>query len=346
MNVKIIGAGSIGNHLAQASRRMGWAVTVVDRDPEALRRMRESIYPQRYGAWDPAIKLATSDAEPRGNFDIICIGTPPDTHLPLAIKALDEKPKLLQIEKPLCAPSLEGLDGFLAKLKQHPETKVIVGYDHAIGEGIKFVADLLERKEVGDIETIDVEFREHWQGIFNAHPWLSGPRDTYLGFSAQGGGASGEHSHALHLWQFLADRAGLGKWKQVHASLAMKREEGAEYDAVAAFLLTTDQNKIGRVVQDVVTLPVRKWALLQGTKGFIEWHCNGDPKGDVVKYGTKDNVQVNVFEKKRPDDFYRETMHMQDIIDGRVSAQDSPLSLASAVAVMRALSAAHAARQS
>ena len=114
---------------------------------------------------------------------------------------------------------------------------------------------------------------------------------------------------------------------------------------MAAFLLTTDKNKVGRVVQDVITLPIRKWAFLQGTNGFIEWHCNGDPKGDLVKYGTKDNVQTKVFEKKRPDDFYAETLHIKDIIDGAIDAKDSPLSLDSAVAVMRVLFSAHESRQ-
>src|SRR3989344_2506116 len=113
MKIKIIGAGSIGNHLAQASRRMGWDVTVVDKDPEALRRMKEDIYPKRYGAWDETIQLFVSDQEPKGGFDIICIGTPPDIRMKLALAALDEKPRILQLEKPLCPPTLDGLQEFL-----------------------------------------------------------------------------------------------------------------------------------------------------------------------------------------------------------------------------------------
>jgi len=45
VKVKIFGAGSIGNHLANASRRLDWQVDVVDIDPAALKRMREEIYP-------------------------------------------------------------------------------------------------------------------------------------------------------------------------------------------------------------------------------------------------------------------------------------------------------------
>ena len=41
MKVKIYGAGSIGNHLAQASRRMGWDVDMCDTDPKALERTKK-----------------------------------------------------------------------------------------------------------------------------------------------------------------------------------------------------------------------------------------------------------------------------------------------------------------
>ena len=38
MRAKIIGAGSIGNHLGHACRRLGWGVTLCDVDPAARRR--------------------------------------------------------------------------------------------------------------------------------------------------------------------------------------------------------------------------------------------------------------------------------------------------------------------
>lgn len=343
--VKVIGAGSIGNHLAQASRRMGWDVVVIDRDPEALRRMKEEIYPKRYGAWDEAIQLFTSDQEPKGGFDVIFLGTPPDVRMKLALSALMEKPRVLLLEKPLCSPTLDGLDEFLAAYKAQTETSIIMGYDHAISPSITEVYRLIEEGSIGDIETLDVEFREHWQGIFNAHPWLSGPQDTYLGFWARGGGASGEHSHAMHLWYNLARKAGFGRWKTVSSAMELVQANGAEYDTIAAFQFVTDKGKIGRVVQDVVTHPVRKWARIQGKKGFIEWVCNGHATGDVVRsFAEGGEVVEQIFEKKRPDDFYRETMHIQDILDGKTNATDSPISFESGVEVMRVLNAAHAHR--
>jgi predicted dehydrogenase len=96
--VKIIGAGSIGNHLAHAARSKGWAVTLTDMDQAALERTRDSIYPSRYGKWDKEIILkdsATAMAEPA---DIVFIGTPPDTHIRLANAVLDgARPRALMI---------------------------------------------------------------------------------------------------------------------------------------------------------------------------------------------------------------------------------------------------------
>ncbi|QQG37870.1 MAG: Gfo/Idh/MocA family oxidoreductase [Candidatus Kaiserbacteria bacterium] len=338
MHVKVISAGSIGNHLTQASRRMGWKVTVTDIDSGALRRMREEIYPTRYGSWDDSIKLFVSGEEPKGEYDIIMIGTPPDVRMKVALQALKEKPKLILLEKPLCEPTAKGLKELVEKAKKQG-TILLVGYDHGVAEASAYMAELLRKKIAGEILALDVEFREHWAGIFKAHPWLHGPADTYLGFISRGGGASGEHSHALHLWQYFAREAGLGTWKEVTAVYDMRKEGKVEYDAIAAFTLVTDKKKMGRVVQDVITQPTRKWARAQGREGFVEWICNGDPRGDVVRWkGKKDaEPQQKVFDKKRPDDFYRETLHIRDILEKKIRPSDSPLSIESGVRVIEVL---------
>jgi predicted dehydrogenase len=341
IKTKIIGAGSIGNHLAQACRRMGWSVAVVDADSNALERMRTDIYPKRYGAWDEEIKLFTADKAPRGGFDIIFVGTPPHVRMSVALEMLKEKPRVLQLEKPLCAPFDKNLKKFVVAYKKQKSTSVIVGYDHAVAESIEKITNLLKEKIIGEVKTIDVEFREHWEGIFKAHPWLKGPQDTYLGYWKKGGGASGEHSHALHLWQYLAKISGIGVWKNMSSVLKVEKVGSAEYDSLAAFSFETDKRKIGRVIQDVITKPTRKWARIQGEKGFIEWNCGGHPNGDVVRYSGEDGiVKEEIFAKKRPDDFYRETLHIKNILDGKISAKNSPLSFESALSVIKVLETA------
>ena len=81
---------------------------------------------------------------------------------------------------------------------------------------------------------------------------------------------------------------------------------------------------------------------MQGSEGFVEWIGSGSQKGDIVRSGKKGGEVVEkVFEKTRPDDFYRETLHIADIIAGKIKPNDSPLSLESAVAVMKVVATAH-----
>lgn len=93
MKIKIYGCGSIGNHMAHAGRRLGWGVVMVDVDPQALARTQREIYPARYGRWDSSIRLFLKGTEPREGFDLIHIGTPPLSHVPLALDCLQEKPR-------------------------------------------------------------------------------------------------------------------------------------------------------------------------------------------------------------------------------------------------------------
>jgi predicted dehydrogenase len=341
--IKIYGAGSIGNHLAHASRRMGWEVTVCDISPEALQRMRHQIYPSRYGQWDDAIRLHLNRNAPVGGFDYVFIGTPPEFHLSLALQALDEKPAAIIVEKPVCPPSLERAQEFWnAALAQ--KVKVYVGYDHVVGKAAQKAEELIASGEFGQIQTLDVEFREHWGGIFAAHPWLDGPADSYLGHWEKGGGASGEHSHAINFWQHFAHVVGAGRVIEVDARLRYVSEGGAEYDDLCLVSLRAEGGLVGRVVQDVVTTPHRKRARIQGTTGAIEWVCNFSPEGDAVvllRPGKRDEVLP--FPKKRPDDFIRELEHVE--ADLRAGGTSSGIRLERGLDTMLVVAAAHRSEQ-
>lgn len=337
--VKIIGAGSIGNHLAQACRRHSWDVTIIDRDSEALRRTREELYPSRYGAWDEAIKLYTATDEPRGGFDVIFIGTPPDVRLGVATRLLAEEPKVLQLEKPLFPPITQGFEDFETfrqELARHPTVSVVTGYDHVLGEAVEKTIEVA--RTGGGIKTIEVCFREHWQGIFAAHPWLSGPTNSYLGYWQRGGGASGEHSHALNFWQHLARELGCGRVFEVSAEMQMVDEGGAQYDEVCLLNLRTESGFVGNVAQDVVTRPTLKRALVVTDEGTVEWVYNWQKDVDrVVVSWTGEEIKIS---RKRPDDFYREICRVDKILRGE-RVEQSPISLSRGLETMAVLRAAH-----
>lgn len=337
-SVKIIGAGSIGNHLANASRQLGMSVVLCDVDPAALERTESEIYPARYGSWDPNITTSLVQNAPVGQFDLIIIGTPPDSHVELGLKALEEKPQGLLIEKPLSTPCLEGLFELQSRANSLG-VRVFVGYDHAVSRSISMLEDVANISQYGDLVTLDVEFREHWHGIFSAHPWLDGPKDTYLGYWARGGGACGEHSHAINMWQHLADISGKGRIVTVSAELDYVNDGICEYDRLCLMQVETESGMKGRIVQDVVTFPVRKEAFLQYENGAVRWQCGGDPKGDVIMHGLfPDPLEKILVEKSRPDDFIIELSHIRDSVNKEVK---SPLSLERGLETMLVIAAAH-----
>jgi len=340
-NVKIYGAGSIGNHLAHACRAKGWDVLICDLDQQALERTRDDIYPSRYGGWDPEIRLATPDNLPDEDFDLIIIGTPPDSHMNLARTVLQTRPpRALLVEKPLCTPSLEGAQQ-IVEMQAATGTFIGVGYNHTLTENSKRAAEILTRNVIGQPLTISARFREHWGGIFGAHPWLSGPRDTYLGFLERGGGASGEHSHAMNIWQHFAHLTGQGRITEVSAALDIVDDGTVKYDRVCLLNVKTESGFVGNIAQDVVTEPAQKTVRIQGSQGYLEWLVNVDAGNDAVKYWDGcTEIREELIAKTRPDDFKGEIDHIAEVLDGKFSG-DSPISLQRGLDTMLVVAAAH-----
>jgi predicted dehydrogenase len=336
--IKIFGAGSIGTHHAHAARMLGWDVVVCDSDARALERMRSQLYPSRYGSWDASIELTTPEGQPRTGFDLVVVGTPPDSHIPLARAALAEQPTAVLIEKPLTTPAMAGVEELNCEIRSSG-VRVFVGYDHVVGRAAVAVDDLLRAGVLGAVSTIDVEFREHWAGIFQAHPWLSGPDASYLGHWQRGGGAAGEHSHALNLWQHFAHAAGLGRVIEVQAMIDYVTEGTGTYDRLCLMHLRTASGIVGRAVQDVVTGPPRKWGRIQGSLGALEWVAGYQPGIDAVILRPANGAEeVQQFAKTRPDDFIRELQHLEQHC---ANGLPSPIDFDRGVDTMNAIAAAH-----
>ncbi len=347
MKVQIYGAGSIGNHLAFACRSKGWAVTMCDQDAQALERTKNEIYPARYGQWDNEIRLATPAELPTEAVDLVIIGTPPDTHVSIARTVLQTRPpKALLIEKPFCTPSLEGAQQ-IYDLAHAAGTFAGVGYNHTLTQNSQRAAALLAENRFGQTLTISAKFREHWGGIFKAHPWLAGPQDTYLGYWARGGGAGGEHSHAINIWQHFARLCGLGRVVEVSAMLDIVVEpSGAAYDRVCLMHVKTDKGFVGDIAQDVVTEPAEKMVRIQGARGYVEWLCNIAGGRDAIVYGDGKTPPIQeLIDKKRPDDFKGEVDHLEQILQGQIMPDASPIALARGLDTMMVIAAAHRSHQ-
>jgi len=341
IRVKIFGAGSIGNHLAHACRKLDWRVTICDLDAAALERTRTEIYPSRYGAWDDGITLAEVGRVADDPFDVVIVGTPPDTHMAIALGQLEKHaPKVMMVEKPLCPPDMHHCTELAAKAEA-AGTFVGVGYNHTLTKNTRIAEAWLREHSIGEVVTIRSKTREHWQGIFGAHPWLSGPQDTYLGYTDRGGGAVGEHSHAINIWQHFSHLTGNGRIVEVTAVLDMVEKDGAKYDRIAQLSVRTQTGLVGTIVQDVITEPAKKWLRVQGSEGFVEWEVNCDASHDAVRTRLAGgDIEETLIAKKRPDDFQAEIEHIEQLLDDPAARTSSPVSLERGLDTMLVIAAA------
>ena len=227
--ITIVGAGSIGNHIANAARSRGWHVTLTDNDPAGaeafegehlshpLRRLGRGHRPERDRA-PPSARRPTWCSSARrptatSPWPWTCWKPPPPAHAGHREAALRTRPRRLR--RPLGTRPGAG----------HPAwpsaTTTRIGRNTVVAE------ELLAQGKLGEIATISARTREHWGGIFKAHPWLSGPADSYLGYLRRGGGAIGEHSHALNIWQHFAHGWAPGGWWRSAARWTWSSDGGA-----------------------------------------------------------------------------------------------------------------------
>jgi predicted dehydrogenase len=332
--------------LAYACRNKGWDVTVCDRDDDALTRMKNDIYPSRYGEWDESIKLSRNTSEIQAEyFDVVIIGTPPESHVSLALKELKyfNRSKVIMIEKPLCTPDMEGCQE-LFKLSKQKGVFVTCSFNHTLTPNTNMASDLISDGLIKNGKSIHVRWLEHWGGIFDAHPWLDGPQDSYLGFSNRGGGACGEHSHAISIWQHFSHLLNQGKISEVISTMQIVNDT---YDETTQILVKSENGIIGTIIQDVVTNPPVKKARIQGEDGYLEWIVNYSDSEDALMW-TGDHGMTSVkgsryipFFKSRPDDFKWEIEHIEDILDNKTDRDSSPISLERGLDVMLVIAAAH-----
>ena len=336
--VKVIGAGSIGNHLGHGCRTLGMDVTICDIDRSALERARDVIYPNRYGSWDEVIRLGTPDELSGETFDIVIVGTPPATHLKVATVELETtRPDVILIEKPLAHPSTADIEAFLAAAEKS-RTRVLVGYNQRLKSNTKHFVHLATTLNLGALRGLSSNMLESWDGILKAHFWMKSERDSYLAFTDQGGGALLEHSHALNLFLYFADVLVQGRVTDVMADIEWVSHEDGRYDRDSALSLTLESGLVGTVRQDLHTWPASKEAIATFEKGSLVWTM-GD-SSDRVEHRSPggDLVEGWEFPKTRPDDFIGELEHLRAVWEDPEAK--SPIGLSEGLAVMDVILAA------
>lgn len=317
--IAIIGAGSIGCHLAFSCRKVGWNVTVFDNSKVALTRLQCELYPNRYGRWDTEIKtydMSVFQQCSKLEFDVILIGTPPDTHVEVLTQCIPLEPKIIMIEKPICPPNDIQIGILNSIFSANFEIKFLVGYNHRVSRIVKELKRAWQKNGSLPVTKIDVNWLEDWSGILNAHPWLKGPEDSYLGFTERGGGALFEHSHGLDLWLHLANYFGLGRPKEIGAKVSSNMNEAVSYtcEERIEIEIQTDKGFTGRVCQDVTSNPPVKQVNVSDSRFryILDFHIEGTSDRIQIVESSSDEIFQEVFyAKKRFVDFDEEIYEIQ-----------------------------------
>ncbi len=322
ISVAIIGAGSIGCHLAFSCRKNGWNVTVFDTSEVALERLKSELYPKRYGSWDSEIKIKKMSMFQHSSvsdFDAILIGTPPDTHLEVLNQCISLKPKVIMIEKPLCPPDEKQIEKLASIFSNNLEIKFLAGYNHRVSRIVNELKRAWEKHGALPVTKIEVNWLEDWSGILNAHPWLRGPEDSYLGFTDRGGGALFEHSHGLDLWLHLANFFGIGSPKEIEARIGTDTSKSilSSCEEEIEIKIQTDKGFVGHVYQDVRANPAVKQANVSDSRFsyVLDFHIQGtSDRIRIIDFRNGEIISEVLFTKKRFADFDEEIYEIQRLL--------------------------------
>ena len=321
-NVAIIGAGSIGNHLAFSCRKLNWNVDVFDSDIKALDRFKDDIYPSRYGIFDKEINLKEMNEFRKSNknsYDVILIGTPPDTHYSVLVEAVALKPRVIMIEKPLTGPDSNQISNIKEIFDSNPEIVFLCGYNHKVNIATTTAEQLINTFMKDGFISLQVHWQESWEGILKAHPWLENHNSSYLGYFERGGGALFEHSHGLDMWLHFSRILELGKVDSVSAIATFEKDEkgNPQYDSSIVLELETTLGFKGKITQDVTTLPSKKQVEVFTASHRITIGFNDHILGDFVLLN-EINSGKEIFnlsaQKTRPFDFDLEIREIERIL--------------------------------
>jgi len=230
----IIGTGAIAHAHASAIAELTPRIELVgvaDVDAD-----RASEFAARFGG--PATYGTADQLLAEAGLDLVSVCTPPKTHTPLAIAAMQAGVPVL-VEKPT-ALSLAEMDELVAV---HAETGVpaLTVYQHRFGPAAVRLRALAEEGALGRPQVATCETLWYRPDDYFAVPWR-GRWDT------EGGGPT--MGHGIHQFDLLLSI--LGPWAEVTA-MAARQSRPTDTEDVSMAIARFDNGALATVVNSVVS---------------------------------------------------------------------------------------------
>lgn len=315
-NVLIFGAGSIGNHMSYAARKLRLNVFVTDIKDQSLFLMKKVIYKKRYGIWDNKIKIIKyKDVfNLKNNFDLIIIGTPPKSHIKVFLKIKKKlKYKKILIEKPLT--NFNNNLNYFIKNKNSIKNTVFIGYNHSISKSFLFFLKLIKIIKKKEINEIDVQWKENFTKIMNAHFWIKKLNKTYISKTSVGGGALHEHSHGLHLLILVMK---IFKIKINKLNKIILYNKKFKYDKLVN-INCFEKNILINYNTNLISNNVKKEITISGLNIIISWINNFEKNYDAVIFRKRNVNKIYKFKKTRSSEFQNEIEYLLKVKRDQIS---------------------------
>ncbi len=306
--ILIFGAGSIGNHMSYACSKLNHKVFVTDISKNALLRMKNLVYPKRYGNWNKNISLINYEDvfSLKINFDLVILGTPPITHYNLFIKCKRKLSfKKILIEKPLSTYHDKKIYSLKKDLNKY---LIFCGYNHSVNPSLSYFFKLLN-KDKKIINKVEIKWKEGWSGILGAHPWMKSEFDSYLGNFMHGGGAIHEHSHGIHALICILKILNLSIPTKIKKILSFNSKKKIIYDKLAIFYFEISKIFFSYET-DLITYPAEKSIKIITKNDNLFWVCNYKKNYDAVIFQKGDKKFMKMFKKSRSSEFENEIKHI------------------------------------
>jgi len=249
VRVLVVGLGSMGKRRVRNMQRLG-VTSIVGFDPREDRRAEAA---ERYGI--PTV--ATLDEAFQQHPDAVVASTPPDRHVQVGRRALDES----------CSFFLEAsvVDDGLEQLGRDTEAKGLVGAASCtmrFNPSVRTIKEVVDSGVIGKVLTVD---HHSGQWLPDWHPWED-YRTFYV--SRRETGACREivpFELSWLTWIF-------GGLTNVSAMKAKLSDLDADIDDVYQLLFTLERGGLGHLTVDVLARdPIRR-CLVIGTEGTIVWN--------------------------------------------------------------------------
>ena len=268
----VVGCGSIGTrHIVNLKNMQAGVITAYDSDDRLMNKAKS----------DHGVETSTSlEAALESAPDVVVVATPTDTHVPIALQAVDRGCHLF-VEKPL-SHDLGGVADVVKSVKTKDLVNM-VGCNFLFHPGPNRIKKWLDDSVIGEIISSRIHCGSYLPGW---RPWQD-YRHSYSA-STESGGAVLDVIHEIDLATWLLGDA-------CHkASLTLPASSiGLETDGISEILLKHGSGAISSVHLNFIQRNYQRSILVIGSEGTLQWEFDG-LDGECRYYGADGGIVEQV----------------------------------------------------